>query len=556
MCSIFCILDIKQGSDSLREVALRGSSLMKHRGPDWSGIWSNDKAILAHQRLAIVGVETGAQPLRNHQETHILCVNGEIYNHQDLAGNLDGNYAFQTQSDCEVILALYQEKGTDFLDDLQGMFAFVLYDADTDQFVVGRDHLGIIPLYWGRDADKNLYFASELKALVDCCTSIEEFPPGHVWCSKAGEPQRYYQRDWMDYEAVKDNPSDTSAIQAALEESVKGHLMSDVPFGVLLSGGLDSSVISAIAQQYSKLRMEDDFQSGAWWPQIHSFAIGLEGSPDLVNAQKVADSIGTVHHSLKFTIQEGVDALREVIYHIETYDVTTIRASTPMWLMARKIKAMGIKMVLSGEGSDEIFGGYLYFHKAPNAREFHEETVRKLSSLHLFDCLRANKSMAAWGVEARVPFLDKRFLDVAMRQNPQSKMCGNGRIEKYVLREAFQGSLVPDEVLWRQKEQFSDGVGYGWIDHLKDRAEKDISDKQLAEAGTRFPCNPPQTKEAYFYREIFEELFPHPDAAKCVPGGKSVACSTPTALEWDEQFRKTADPSGRAVRSVHQDSYE
>lgn len=555
MCSIFCILEIREQSEVLRERAVKCSSLMKHRGPDWAGVWSNDRAVLAHQRLAIVDVENGAQPLTSPDGSNVLCVNGEIYNHKKLVANLERPHEFKTKSDCEVILALYEQKGFDFLDELEGMFAFVLYDSETDQFLAGRDPIGIIPLYYGRDENGNVYFASEMKALIEHCKSIQEFPPGHVWRSGLTQPEKYYERDWFEFDSVKDQPKDSSQLRSALEESVKSHLMSDVPFGVLLSGGLDSSIVSAIAQRYSKKRIEDDGKSGAWWPQIHSFAIGLEGSPDLENAQDVADAIGTVHHSMHFTVQEGFDALREVIHHIETYDVTTIRASTPMWLLARKIKAMGIKMVLSGEGADEIFGGYLYFHKAPNAKEFHEETVRKLSQLHWFDCLRANKSMAAWGIEARVPFLDKRFLDVAMRINPEVKMCGAEKMEKFVLRQAFDGGGLPDSVLWRQKEQFSDGVGYGWIDQLKDRAENQVTDQQMENANYRFEYNPPQTKEAYMYREIFDSLFPHPDAAKCVPGGKSVACSTPAALAWDKAFQEMADPSGRAVQSVHRESY-
>jgi len=555
MCSIFCILNIREFSDDLRETALRCSGLMKHRGPDWSGIWNNEQAILAHQRLAIVDVENGAQPLKNISGNRILCVNGEIYNHVDLKNELESVYEFQTNSDCEVILALYEQRGQEFLDELRGMFAFVLYDAEQDRYLVGRDHMGIIPLYWGRDENGCLYFSSEMKSLIECCNTIQEFPPGHYWDSKNEEPTKYYQRDWSEFDAVKSNQADPSTIREALEEAVKSHMMSDVPFGVLLSGGLDSSVVSAIAQKFSKKRIEDNQESGAWWPQIHSFAIGLEGSPDLASAQEVADAIGTIHHSMNFTVQEGIDALRDVIFNIETYDVTTIRASTPMWLLARKIKAMGIKMVLSGEGADEIFGGYLYFHKAPSAQDFHEETVRKLSTLHLFDCLRANKSMAAWGVEARVPFLDKRFMDVAMRLNPESKMCGGEKIEKHILRTAFNDSDVPQSVLWRQKEQFSDGVGYSWIDQLKARADGAVSDTQMENASFRFAHNPPETKEAYMYREIFDEVFPHPGAAKCVPGGKSIACSTPAAIAWDEAFQSMADPSGRAVKNVHDQSY-
>ncbi|WP_370559265.1 asparagine synthase B [Edwardsiella tarda] len=553
MCSIFGVLDLKTDPQELRKTALEMSRLMRHRGPDWSGIYAGNNAILAHERLSIVDVNTGAQPLYNQQRTHVLAVNGEIYNHQALRERLADRYAFQTGSDCEVILALYQEYGPDFLDQLRGMFAFILYDAERDAYLIGRDHLGIIPLYMGHDEHGNLFVASEMKALVPICQTLREFPAGSALWSRDGEIRRYYQRDWFDYAAVEQNPTDSAALRCALEESVKSHLMSDVPYGVLLSGGLDSSIISAITKKFAARRVEDDERSAAWWPQLHSFAVGLQGAPDLKAAQEVANHLGTVHHEIHFTVQEGMDAIRDVIYHIETYDVTTIRASTPMYLMARKIKAMGIKMVLSGEGADEIFGGYLYFHKAPNAKEFHDETVRKLLALHMYDCARANKAMAAWGVEARVPFLDKAFLDVAMRLNPRDKMCGNGRIEKQLLRECFE-SYLPASVAWRQKEQFSDGVGYSWIDSLKAAAEAQISDQALANAHFRFPYNTPTSKEAYLYREIFAQLFPLPSAAECVPGGPSVACSSAKAIEWDASFRRMDDPSGRAV-GVHQSAY-
>ncbi|MFS6802336.1 asparagine synthase B [Edwardsiella tarda] len=553
MCSIFGVLDLKTDPQELRKTALEMSRLMRHRGPDWSGIYAGDNAILAHERLSIVDVNTGAQPLYNQQRTHVLAVNGEIYNHQALRERLADRYAFQTGSDCEVILALYQEYGPDFLDQLRGMFAFILYDAERDAYLIGRDHLGIIPLYMGHDEHGNLFVASEMKALVPICQTLREFPAGSALWSRDGEIRRYYQRDWFDYAAVEQNPTDSAALRCALEESVKSHLMSDVPYGVLLSGGLDSSIISAITKKFAARRVEDDERSAAWWPQLHSFAVGLQGAPDLKAAQEVANHLGTVHHEIHFTVQEGMDAIRDVIYHIETYDVTTIRASTPMYLMARKIKAMGIKMVLSGEGADEVFGGYLYFHKAPNAKEFHDETVRKLLALHMYDCARANKAMAAWGVEARVPFLDKAFLDVAMRLNPRDKMCGNGRIEKQLLRECFE-SYLPASVAWRQKEQFSDGVGYSWIDSLKVAAEAQISDQALANAHFRFPYNTPTSKEAYLYREIFAQLFPLPSAAECVPGGPSVACSSAKAIEWDASFRRMDDPSGRAV-GVHQSAY-
>jgi len=554
MCSIFAILDIKTSADALRPVALECSRLLRHRGPDWSGIYVNDNAILVHERLAIVDTEHGAQPLYNETGSHVLAVNGEIYNHKKLEQSLSVDYQFKTNSDCEVILPLYQEHGAEFIDKLQGMFAFCLFDADSNSYLIARDHIGIIPLYTGYDEDGNFYVASEMKALMPVCKTVSEFPPGHYLDSKDGEIKKYYHRNWQKYDAIKDNFTSKTKLREALEESVKGHLMTDVPYGVLLSGGLDSSLVSSITQKFAARRIEENDLSEAWWPKVHSFACGLEGSPDLVAAQKVADSIGTIHHSVIFTEQEGIDALKEVIYHLETYDVTTVRASTPMYLMARKIKAMGIKMVLSGEGADEIFGGYLYFHKAPNAQEFHEELLRKLDKLHLFDCLRANKAMSAWGVEARVPFLDKNFMDVAMRINPEDKMCGNGKIEKGILRASFEGYL-PEEILWRQKEQFSDGVGYSWIDGLKEFVESQVSDQQLESAKFRFPINTPDTKEAYFYRSVFEEKFPLESAAQCIPGGKSVACSTPEALAWDESFSKMADPSGRAVQNVHNDSY-
>lgn len=555
MCSIFGILELKSDPQTLRQQALELSKTLRHRGPDWSGIYADDNAIIAHERLAIVDMNNGAQPLFNAERNHVLAVNGEIYNHRQIRQHYQQQYAFQTESDCEVLLALYQDKGPAFLDELNGIFAFVLYDATDNSYLIGRDHMGIIPLYMGWDQQGNFYVASEMKALTPVCNRVESFPPGHYLSSKNGQLTRYYQRNWQDFATVQDNRSSVTELRQALDAAVKRQLMSDVPYGVLLSGGLDSSIISALAQLHAARRIEDDEQSPAWWPRLHSFAVGLEGSPDLAAAQAVAEHIGTVHHELHFTVQEGLDALRDVIYHLETYDVTTIRASTPMYLMARKIKAMGIKMVLSGEGSDELFGGYLYFHKAPDAREFHDETVRKLSNLHLFDCLRANKSMAAWGVEARVPFLDKEFIDVAMRLNPSDKMCGQGKMEKHILREAF-AELLPEAVAWRQKEQFSDGVGYSWIDSLKALTADSISDQQMATARFRFPVHTPETKEAYYYRQIFEEHFGNLDTVvTTVPHGKSVACSTPAALAWDEAFQHNADPSGRAAKGVHNQSY-
>lgn len=553
MCGIFGILDIKSDVAELRTQALELSKLLRHRGPDWSGIWNNDNAILCHERLAIVDVDTGAQPLISSNGNQALAVNGEIYNHKALADEFAADYDFATKSDCEVIIPLYQRFGTEFIDKLEGMFAFVLYDETKNSYLIARDHIGIIPLYTGYDEHGNFYVASEMKALVPVCKTVSEFPPGHYLDSSTGELVKYYQRDWMSYDAVKDNETNLDDLKAAFEKSVKSHLMSDVPYAVLLSGGLDSSLVSAVAAQYVAKRVEDGDQSDAWWPRLHSFAVGLEGAPDLLAAKKVADMIGTVHHEIHFTIQEGLDAIRDVIYFLETYDTTTIRAATPMYLMTRKIKAMGIKMVLSGEGADEIFGGYLYFHKAPNAKEFHEETVRKLDRLHMFDCARANKSTSAWGVEARVPFLDKEFIDVAMRLNPKDKMCVDGKMEKWILRKAFDdNTYLPDEVLWRQKEQFGDGVGYSWIDSIRDFVAEQVSDQQLANAGFRFPINTPDTKEGYFYRTIFEGYFPQESAAQCVPGGKSIACSTVEALEWDASFKNNADPSGRSMKDVHQ----
>ena len=551
MCGIVGIFNVQEQSDALRRKALEMSRRIRHRGPDWSGIWCGGSAVLAHERLSIVDPKSGGQPLLSPDGKLVLAVNGEIYNHQEIRRRYAGNYDFQTGSDCEVILALYRDKGPDFLEELSGIFAFALYDVEKDAFLIARDPIGVIPLYIGFDADGKVYVASELKALEGQCDRYEPFLPGHLYWSKEPGMKRWYTRDWMEYEAVKDGPASTLAVREALMDAVKRQLMSDVPYGVLLSGGLDSSVISAIAEKYSAMRIEDDSKTRAWWPRLHSFAVGLKGAPDLDKARLVAEHIGTVHHEINYTIQEGLDALRDVIYYTETYDVTTIRASTPMYLLARVIKSMGIKMVLSGEGADEIFGGYLYFHKAPSAREFHEETVRKLSKLHLYDCLRANKSLSAWGVEGRVPFLDKEFLDVAMRLNPAVKMCPGTTIEKKIVREAC-ADLIPAEVAWRQKEQFSDGVGYSWIDTLKKITAEAVSDEQMAKAAERFPIHPPQNKEEYYYRSIFSELFPSDSAARCVPSEASVACSTAIALEWDAAFKNLNDPSGRAVAGVHE----
>ena len=551
MCGIVGIFNVQEQSDALRRKALEMSRRIRHRGPDWSGIWCGGSAVLAHERLSIVDPKSGGQPLLSPDGKLVLAVNGEIYNHQEIRRRYAGNYDFQTGSDCEVILALYRDKGPDFLEELSGIFAFALYDVEKDAFLIARDPIGVIPLYIGFDADGKVYVASELKALEGQCDRYEPFLPGHLYWSREPGQKRWYTRDWMEYEAVKDGPASTLAVREALMDAVKRQLMSDVPYGVLLSGGLDSSVISAIAEKYSAMRIEDDSKTRAWWPRLHSFAVGLKGAPDLDKARLVAEHIGTVHHEINYTIQEGLDALRDVIYYTETYDVTTIRASTPMYLLARVIKSMGIKMVLSGEGADEIFGGYLYFHKAPSAREFHEETVRKLSKLHLYDCLRANKSLSAWGVEGRVPFLDKEFLDVAMRLNPAIKMCPGATIEKKIVREAC-ADLIPAEVAWRQKEQFSDGVGYSWIDTLKKITAEAVSDEQMAKAAERFPIHPPQNKEEYYYRSIFSELFPSDSAARCVPSEASVACSTAIALEWDAAFKNLNDPSGRAVAGVHE----
>lgn len=554
MCGIVCAFDIKQKSEDLRPQVLEMSKNIRHRGPDWSGIYSDDKAILAHERLAIVDPASGKQPLFSDDKKLILAANGEIYNHRELRQQFNGKYPFKTESDCEVILALYKEKGYDFVDDMNGIFGFAIYDTEKDEYFIARDHMGIIPLYMGWDKHGTFYVASELKALEGVCTKIELFPPGHYLSSTDGKLVQWYKRDWTDYDAVKNNKTSIEALKEGLEAAVRRQLMSDVPYGVLLSGGLDSSVTSAIAKKYSQMRIEADEKEQAWWPQLHSFSVGLDGSPDLAAAQKVADHIGTVHHEIKFTIQEGLDAVKDVIYQLETYDITTIRASTPMYLMARVIKSMGIKMVLSGEGADELFGGYLYFHKAPNDKEFHEETVRKLSKLHMYDCLRANKSLAAWGIEGRVPFLDKEFMDIAMRINPKDKMITPERMEKWVVRKAFE-DMLPESVAWRQKEQFSDGVGYSWIDTLKEVVDTEVSDEQLANAHFRFPIQTPQNKEEYYYRTIFEGHFPSDAAALSVPQEPSVACSTKIALEWDEAFKNMNDPSGRAVAKVHEDAY-
>ena len=554
MCGIVGIFDIKEQSSELRKKALRMSQKIRHRGPDWSGIYCGSHAILCHERLSIVDPQSGKQPLYSPDGKQVLAVNGEIYNHQQIRQETASEYEYQTGSDCEVILALYRAHGINFLERLSGIFAFALYDEERDEYLIARDPIGVIPLYIGHDKDGKTYVASELKALEGFCDEYEPFLPGHYLYSREGVMRRWYTRDWMEYDAVKDNPADIDKLRVGLQEAVKQQLMSDVPYGVLLSGGLDSSIISAIAQKYAAKRVEDGGQTGAWWPRLHSFAVGLKGAPDLEKARCVAEHIGTVHHEINYTIQEGLDAIRDVIYFTETYDVTTVRASTPMYLLARVIKSMGIKMVLSGEGADEIFGGYLYFHKAPSAQAFHEETVRKLSKLHWYDCLRANKSLSAWGVEGRVPFLDRDFLDIAMRLNPQAKMCPGDVIEKKILRKAF-ADMLPEEIAWRQKEQFSDGVGYSWIDTLKKITSEQVSDEQMAHAAERFPIHTPLCKEEYFYRSIFEEHFPSKSAALSVNQEASVACSTAIALEWDAAWKEMNDPSGRAVTGVHQQAY-
>ncbi|SEV88156.1 asparagine synthase B [Luteibacter sp. 329MFSha] len=553
MCSIFGMFGVTAGDDlvALRRQAMELSQRQRHRGPDWSGVYVDQGAILVHERLAIVDPASGAQPLRSVDGELALAVNGEIYNHRELRAA--SGYAFTTGSDCEVINALYREEGSGFLGRLNGIFAFALWDAKRRRYLIARDALGVCPLYWGHDREGRLCVASEMKSLVGVCADVAPFPPGHVYDSERGEAVPYWTPAWRDYDVTQGTAIEPAALRAAFEAAVHRQMMTDVPYGVLLSGGLDSSLVAAVAASFARKRIEDDDRDEAWWPRLHSFAIGLEGSPDLKAAEVAAEALGTVHHGFRYTFEEGLDALPEVIRHIETYDVTTIRASTPMFLLARRIKAMGVKMVLSGEGSDEVFGGYLYFHKAPSARAFHEETIRKLDALHYYDCLRANKSMSAWGVEARVPFLDVEFLDTAMAFDAEAKMVSRKGIEKGILREAFEG-VLPDEILWRQKEQFSDGVGYGWIDGLKAHAEAMVSDREFAAAASRFPLNTPATKEAFFYRTIFETHFPGEACAATVPGGKSIACSSPAALAWDPAFAAAADPSGRAIRGVHREA--
>ena len=555
MCGIVCAFNLKGDKDLIRSNVLEMAQKVRHRGPDWSGIYSSDNAILAHERLAIVDPTSGKQPIISEDGLKVIAVNGEIYNHKNLKNRFAADYNFRTESDCEVILALYEKKGINFLNDLNGIFAFALYDSSNDKYLIARDHMGIIPLYMGWDKDDIFYISSELKSLEGVCDKIELFPPGHYLESSSMNLIKWYDPEWVSYEHVKDSETSIKAIHDSLSAAVKRQLMSDVPYGVLLSGGLDSSITSALAKKFASKRIESNDKQDAWYPQLHSFSVGLKDAPDLKAARIVADHIGTIHHEINFTVQEGIDAIRDVIYHLETYDITTIRASTPMYLIARAIKSLGIKMVLSGEGADELFGGYLYFHKAPNAKEFHEETVRKLDKLHQYDCLRANKSLAAWGIEGRVPFLDKEFIDVAMNINPEDKMIKNGRIEKWVLREAFKDYL-PESVLWRQKEQFSDGVGYSWIDSLKDLVSKEVSDHNLENASKIYSINTPRNKEEYYYRSIFNNHFPSDASAMSVPSVPSVACSTPQALEWDEAFKNMNDPSGRSISNIHNESYE
>jgi asparagine synthase (glutamine-hydrolysing) len=548
LCGFVGIFEFKEPLEVARTRALEMAKMIRHRGPDWSGIYANERAVLAHERLSIVDVEHGAQPLLDVAAGRALAVNGEIYNHVALRENLKQPHAWKTKSDCEIILYLYDEYGPALCEMLSGIFAFALFDEKTCDLFVARDHIGIIPLYIGWSSDGTTYVASEMKALDAICESIQEFPPGHYYTGNEKKFVKWYDPVWA--RSVPEEKVTLQRLQTALEAAVKQQLMCDVPYGVLISGGLDSSLIAAIAARHRFKRIESGETEEAWWPRLHSFSVGLEGSPDMEYARKVAAHIGTVHHEIVFTIQEGLDAVSDVIRHLETFDITSIRAATPMYLMARKIKSMGIKMVLSGEGADEVFGGYLYFHMAPTAKEFHEETVRKLFALSKYDCCRANKATAAWGLETRVPFLDKEFLDYAMSIDPADKMCPGKKIEKNILREAFR-DFLPQEILWRQKEQFSDGVGYGWIDCLKRDAEEKVTDEMMADVAQRFPQQTPTSKEGYVYRTIFDGIFKNPTACLTVPVGPSIACSTPTAFRWSQEFAKMDDPSGRAVKGVH-----
>ncbi|XP_027932517.1 asparagine synthetase [glutamine-hydrolyzing] 2 [Vigna unguiculata] len=554
MCGILAVLGCSDSSQAKRVRVLELSRRLKHRGPDWSGLHQYGDCYLAHQRLAIVDPASGDQPLFNEDKTIAVTVNGEIYNHEELRKQLP-NHTFRTGSDCDVIAHLYEEHGENFVDMLDGIFSFVLLDTRDNSFIVARDAIGVTSLYIGWGLDGSVWISSELKGLNDDCEHFESFPPGHLYSSKEREFRRWYNPPWFS-EAIPSAPYDPLALRHAFEKAVIKRLMTDVPFGVLLSGGLDSSLVAAVTARY----LEGTNAAKQWGTKLHSFCVGLEGAPDLKAAKEVADYIGTVHHEFHYTVQDGIDAIEDVIYHIETYDVTTIRASIPMFLMSRKIKSLGVKWVISGEGSDEIFGGYLYFHKAPNKEEFHQETCRKIKALHQYDCLRANKSTFAWGLEARVPFLDKEFIKVAMNIDPEYKMIKKeeGRIEKWVLRRAFDDEehpYLPKHILYRQKEQFSDGVGYGWIDGLKAHAEKHVTDRMMLNAANIFPFNTPTTKEAYYYRMIFERFFPQNSARLTVPGGPSVACSTAKAVEWDAAWSNNLDPSGRAALGVHSSAY-
>ncbi|KAH8917195.1 glutamine-hydrolyzing asparagine synthase [Atractiella rhizophila] len=592
MCGIFAIHNYEGESSLRRTKCLALSKKLRHRGPDWSGCYENGNSILCHERLAVVGVDTGAQPIVNDEGTLALCVNGEIYNYKTLKRSLQ-DCSFKTHSDCEVIMHLYKKCDLPSLcNQLDGMFSFVLLDSldpQNSRMVAARDPIGITTLYMG-SYNSTYCFASEMKGLPSECTKIISFPPGCFWDSRTGEIQRYYEPAWFKVPTqIPTTPVDFALLRTSLEKAVRKRLMSEVPYGVLLSGGLDSSLIAAIAaretekvaraqmqreylkrasnedlsQSVSSLdRMdvgdsdEEDDSSLTSWPRLHSFSIGLPGAPDLLAARQAASYLGTVHHEYTFTVQEGIDALQDVIYHLETFDVTTVRASTPMYLLSRKIKASGVKMVLSGEGSDEIFGGYLYFHKAPTGKDFHQECVDRVKNLHTADCLRANKSTMAWGLEARVPFLDKEFLSVSMDIRPDEKMFGSKEVdaqgrpkmEKYILRKAFDISpggrpYLPDSILWRQKEQFSDGVGYSWIDGMKEHASKVVTDEQLSSAKDRWPLATPDTKEAYMIREMFESHFPGETAAG-------------TAVRWVPRtdWGCSSDPSGRA-QAVHEKAY-
>jgi len=569
MCGILALLGLEEAGP-LRKEIVELAKLLRHRGPDWSGIYCKGPAIIAHERLAIVDPDSGDQPLYSEDKSVILGVNGEIYNHIELRESLEercpGKYKFATKSDCEVLLHLYCEDGPDFLskNEICGMYAFVIWDSKREMYLCARDPIGIIPLYVGWSSDGAVRVSSELKAINQACHRLELFPPGHVYNSATSQRKMFYTPRWWNPSDIPTEEIALTKLREAFEKSVISHLMSDVPYGVLLSGGLDSSLVASIMSRHCARRIESGGREPAHWPQLHSFSIGLDGSPDLSAAKEVSKYLGTVHHEYVFTPEQGIDALSDVIYHLETFDVTTIRASTPMYLMARRIRATGVKMVLSGEGADEIFGGYLYFHKAPNEKEFHEENIRKVKQLHLYDCLRANKAMMAWGVEARVPFLDRRFMETAFSIDPRQKMCitndGQKRIEKWVLRKAFDlpapRSYLPSDVLWRQKEQFSDGVGYSWIDCIKAHAEKMVSDQQLKMAAHRFPLKTPRTKEAYLYRSMFAEHFGENSAAcEAVGWQDSIACSSEVALKWDAAFQGRADASGRAVAGVHDSAY-